>query len=312
MSTHNERRYAAIDIGTNTALLLIVGLDQDGNLAELVQEQRFPRLGQGLGKTGLIRDVNSAAALRFVEEYVRIAAQYQPEWIKIVGTAALREAENGHAFCHAVLESTGLTVEIISGDDEAWFSYLGAISNKSHLEGETLVVDIGGGSCEFILGKMDVFKKAVSLGIGSVKLTEAFGLESRVSSGVLEEARQFVFDHLLLNKEQISFRADHLVGTAGTYTTLAAIHAGMTEYESTRIDGSVLTLGQIDEIQQRLKNKNSAQRLEIPGIVRGREDVVLGGTIIAREILDWFGLSELIVSDRGLRFGVILATLKHI
>ncbi len=298
--------YACIDIGTNTVLLLVARMDETGELEEVRQEQRFARLGEGLRKTGKIKDANAQKALDFVDEYATIAIEYDVEWIKIVGTAALREAENGQELCNRILQRAGLKVNLISGEEEARYAYLGALSNKTHLKGQNLVVDIGGGSTEFIWGEDGKFEEAISLPIGSAKLTEKFGLQDAVTAEIVEEAGAHFRSFLDDIKQRLPSGIDHMIGTAGTFTTLAAVQFQVEKYKRDVIDGSKLTAAQIEAILHRLAKLEAKDRLDLPGIDPGREDVILGGAVIAEEILRWFGMDEIIISDRGLRFGVVL------
>jgi exopolyphosphatase/guanosine-5'-triphosphate,3'-diphosphate pyrophosphatase len=217
----------------------------------------------------------------------------------------LREAENGQELCNRILQRAGLKVNLISGVEEARYAYLGALSNKTHLKGQNLVVDIGGGSTEFIWGEDGKFEEAISLPIGSAKLTEKFGLQGAVNSGTVEEAGVHFRSFLDDIKQRLPSGIDHMIGTAGTFTTLAAVQFQVEKYKRD-VDGSKLTAAQIEAILHRLGKLEAKDRLDMPGIDPGREDVILGGAVIAEEILRWFGMDEIIISDRGLRFGVVL------
>jgi exopolyphosphatase/guanosine-5'-triphosphate,3'-diphosphate pyrophosphatase len=301
--------YASIDLGSNTVLLLIVQRESDGSLVEIRQEQRFPRLGEGIQQTGRIKSEKIEKTAQYLEEYLQLCRKYNVRWVKLVGTAALREAENGKEFCATIKNELNVEVNLISGEQEARLGYIGALSNKSELSGRILMVDIGGGSSEFTWGQNDKYEHEISLPIGSVKLTEKYALENRTSSSQIQQAQNFITTVLEKNSARFPQKVDTMIGTAGTFTTLAQIQMKMSEYDSKKIDSSILKLEQVSDIQAHLKELDAQQRLKIPGLVPGREDVILGGTIIAAEILRFFGKGEIIISDRGLRFGVIIEEL---
>lgn len=294
-------RFAAIDIGTNTALLLVVEV-RAGQLVPLIQEQRFPRLGQNLAQTGFLQRENMDRALGFLKEYVQICRLYGVEWVRAVGTAALREARNGADFLEMVRRELALEIEVISPEQEARFAFLGSLSNKN-LTGFGLVCDIGGGSTELIWGEPHLFQGFVSLPTGSVKLTERFGLHRAVPAAGLRQASEWVRGELAI---RLSRKPDWLVGTAGTFTTLAAIDLELNAYDADRIDGHVLHRSAVEKMVKRLASLNAAERLAIPGIPPGREEVILAGAILAHEVMKYLGFDTCTVSDRGIRWGAIL------
>ena len=300
--------YASVDIGSNTILLLVARRNQDGGLVPVHQEQRFPRLGQGLQESGLLAAQNMAKALEYLREYRQIAAEYGVRWMRMVATAAVREARNGDRFVQKVWQELGLQVEVLQPEQEAKLAFLGALANKRQLTGRVVVADVGGGSTEFVWGKPGEPEGWISFPVGSVKLTERFALQNKTRPDRIRQAAAY-FRSVL--SEKLPRITDHLVGTAGTFTTIAAILQGLERYDADRVDGYRASWRQLEELVERLAKMNAGERLRLPGVDPGREDVILGGAIIAREVLRYFGQKQVIISDRGLRYGAILERLQN-
>ena len=303
-------RMAAIDIGTNTILLLIAEVSAKNQIEPIYQAQRVARLGQGVNETGKLRPENVKKALDVLEAYQTVCRAYSVQKVLCVGTSALRDASDRGDFLSAVKHYLGLEIRVISGEEEARLSFLGALSNKPALKGSVLVADIGGGSTEFVSGKAGKYEGCRSLNVGSVRLTERF---FHHDPPVTEELNAFrnLLDQEFRKIDAISVEPDHLVGVAGTVTTLAAMALKMTDYDPGKTDGYELSLEQIRRLIRQLKALPSKERLKIPGLYPGREDVILAGSLILEGILEIFNRNAVIVSDRGLRFGVLLNEVSH-
>ena len=304
-----QKRIAAIDIGTNTILLLIGEISENGRLLPLYQAQNVARLGKDVNKTGKLNPENMDRALQILREYKIIAEGNNVSKVLLVGTSALRDASNSSDFLKRVQENLGWKIRIIDGEEEARLSFLGALSNKTDLTGQVLVVDIGGGSTEFAWGHAQAYDARKSLNIGSVRLTEQF---CHHDPPLLEEMDSCItqirnsLNPLLMEVK----KPDHLVGVAGTVTTLAAMSLQQTTYNSEKIDGFRLSLQEISKLIRKMQTMPARERLKLPGLYPGREDVILAGSILLLEIMRIFSQKEVIVSDRGLRFGVILDYLR--
>lgn len=298
------KKVAAIDIGTNTALLLIAGWD-GREIHPVAQKEEIVRLGEGVDETRLLSKAAIARTLAAIDGHVRLAREFSCETVLISGTSAVRAAGNRDTLLNAIRTEFGLSMRVLSGREEARLTYLGALSNKRSLGGGILLVDIGGGSTEFICGKQEEINFEMSLDIGSVRLTERFVQEDPISQlefGVLQD---FIRSQLqALNAQQII--SAHFVGVAGTVTTLAAVHFKAGNYDAARIDNSVLTIRDVEILVQSLKSKTLAQRKRLPGLNPKRADVILAGGLILQEVMREFNRDNVIVSDRGLRFGLIL------
>ncbi len=299
------KKIAAIDIGTNTALLLVAEVSKHNEIIPLTQEERIIRLGQGVDRNRNLNEEAIARSLAAIRGQTKIADGLGAEQVLISGTSAVRDAANREALLNAIEDEFGITMQVLSGEEEAKLTYFGALSNKN-LQGDILVVDIGGGSTEFIVGTQQKIKSATSLNIGSVRLTERFVENDPITDTECNSIRRTVKEQLTSLK---SFDAGQLLGIAGTITTLAAMHQQMEIYDSSKIENYLLTFSQVEEIVSDLKMKTFSERKQIPGLRPERADVILAGGLILLEVMQHFKSKETLVSDRGVRFGLILQAL---
>ena len=304
-----EERIAAIDIGTNTILLLIAELSPNGGLFPVYQAQGVARLGKGVDKTGKLNPKNMEKAIRILREYKVIVEGNRASRVLLVGTSALRDATNRDDFLNRVKETLGWESKIIPGEEEARLSFLGALSNKSALRERILVVDIGGGSTEFVWGSAGTVEGRKSLNIGSVRLTEQFFRYDPPSSEEMKNCTKHIRDNLN-SLRMVVQKPDCIVAVAGTATTLAAMVLRQSKYDGERIDGFKLSLSDVSMLIRKMQAMPAKERLKLPGLYSGREDVILAGSILLVEIMKFFDQKEVIVSDRGLRFGLILDNLR--
>jgi len=200
----------------------------------------------------------------------------------------------------------GLEIEIVSGEQEAQLAFWGALSNKGNLPGRVLVVDIGGGSTEFIWGEAEEFESAISLKFGSVQLTEKFIHSDPAAENEISELENYVAAQLHRHWPKLPHQVDIIVGTAGTVTTLAAMAQNLTTYDPQRVDGFKLTSSKLLHLITEIKRRTLTERLRLPALQTGRADVILAGALILRHILQMWNKDYVLVSDRGLRFGVII------
>ena len=305
------KKVAAIDIGTNTALLLIAEVTKQSELHPLVQKERIVRLGEAVDRTGLLKTEAMTRTLQAIEDYVKIASNLKTEIVLISGTSAVRDAENRDEFKRQIKARFGLDLQVLSGEEEAQLTYFGALTNKQDLKGEILLIDIGGGSTEIIVGKLESIEKTISLDIGSVRLTERLIKHDPITDSEFQAIQNLVQDEIIQFSHDWSIYPKHFVGVAGTATTLAAMHLGIVDYNSELIDYSVLNYLQIAEIIKQLKVKSLEDKKKIPGLKPERADVMLAGGLILFEIMKRFNYRQIIISDRGLRFGLILKYLKN-
>ena len=311
MAHAGPARLASLDLGTNTFLLLIAEVAA-GTITPILDRETIVRLGKGVEAAG---NLNAAAMQRgyaCLQEYVALARQYQAEKIFAVGTSALRDAANRAEFIDAALAQTGVRVEVISGEKEARLIFAGTVSNKTALPAPLAVLDIGGGSTEVVMGEAVSSPasknslQARSADIGSVRLTERFIQNDPVQPEEMMRLRRQTETVLRATWPAASLApVKTLIGTAGTITTLAAMAQAMREYDAARIDGYLLTRQKLGELIMALRQRTVAQRCELPGLAPARADVILAGAIILETFLDLYKFPELLVSDRGLRYGVL-------
>jgi exopolyphosphatase/guanosine-5'-triphosphate,3'-diphosphate pyrophosphatase len=295
------RRLAAIDIGTNTVRMLVAAQD-GGDLRPVVRRRRITGLGKSLRETGGIGERefrDSVAALRdFRKEMDGLGVRRY----RACGTAGLREASNRDAFLSAA-EEAGISVEIITAREEARSTWEGTAGQAGERDG-TLVMDIGGGSTEFIAGPGE--RDSVSLPIGVVVLLGSFRLSDPPLSAELQNIGFFLTERISAGTrgwKRRNFRK--LVGTAGTFTTLAALEMRMKVYRPERIDGFRMRLAAVRRWEARLAGLTERQRLRLPGMEKGRERYIVPGVIQAVAAMEHFGLTNLHISDSGLLEGIL-------
>jgi exopolyphosphatase/guanosine-5'-triphosphate,3'-diphosphate pyrophosphatase len=305
---------AGIDIGTNTLRLLVADAGPY-TFKELCSERRITRLGQDLDGTGMLsldaRQRSIIALLDFRDSIRRHDVLHTAA----IGTSALRKASNTHVFIDDVKKSTGLDIRVITGEEEARLTLLGVSRMLRGVRSPTdndrlrssIIIDIGGGSTEIIMTRPGAEPKMVSLALGAVYLSERFIKHDPPSRKELELLRHTVRAELRMHDKVLGKDpAGILVGTAGTVTTLAAMEQKLTEYDPEKINGFILTLKAIDDIVTVLSRSILEERKNIPGLESGREDIILAGAMVAQEIMEQYGHSMMIVSDWGLREGVII------
>lgn len=300
---------AAIDIGTNTILLLIVEVDSTEIKTILEDRQVIARLGKGVDAQKNILPETFSGVKDFLLKYKELCNNYAVEKIFAVGTSALRDAKNSKEFCRFIEKETSINIEIISGNEEALWTFRGSIPRLQNSTQTFSVIDIGGGSTEITSGTIHALSSTVSIDIGSVRLTERYLKKSPPDDAALTEARQYIFEQLQ-NCNIHHIHKTLCIGVAGTITTLAAIDLGILEFDRNKIDGYVLTIEAIRKIFSSLKNKTYEQILQYPQILPGRADILLAGIMILIEIMELAKLPSISVSVRGLRYGIILRELE--
>ena len=304
-------RIAALDLGTNTFLMLVVEYDGE-TLRPLHRESEVVRLGRGLDASGYLTPASMEKGLQCLEAFVRQAKELGADPILACGTSALREAKNADVFLHRARERTGLNIRVISGEQEAEYSFFGALSNKPDLPEPIVLVDIGGGSTELCGGTHRKMEKMLSVKIGSVRLTERFLRHDPVLPEEMDAVTEAIDRHLdrlpVLFPYQPPFS---LIGNAGTVTTLAAMSLRLHRYDADKVDGCRLSLEGIETLIGELARRTVEERKKMVGLPEKRADVILAGAVILSRVMRKLRQPELIVSDRGIRFGMILDYLRR-
>lgn len=289
-------RFASIDIGTNSVLLLVAERGAKGGFTALLERAEITRLGRGVDQTKTLAPEAIADTLAVLESYARDAKGLNVEAIAATATSAARDASNGPAFLAEVKARAGIAVEIIAGDEEARLSFASAWADFGRM-GPLVVLDIGGGSTEFIYGDahgQPGWRK--SFDVGSVRLTERCGGDRATISAVLTETFS------ALPPPPPGFL---LVGVAGTVTTVCAVAKKVEPYDPLRVHGAMLTAAELQKTADRLWALPLEQRRTLPGLQPKRADVIPAGAEILLAAAKKLGATAVCVSDRGLRWGLL-------
>jgi len=304
-------RVAAIDIGTNTVLLLIAEMSPVGELVALADEARITRLGQGVDRSRKLAPEAVERTLACISDYAAEITRYGVDAVAAVGTSAMRDAagaagENNNFLARAA-EILGVEPRVVSGDIEADLAFSGGLLGLG-LSGPVIAFDVGGGSSELIVGVagpgVATVERRRSLDVGSVRLFERHVRSDPPSAFEMSNVSAFALDQLLAVPPPPPGRP--LIGMAGTVTTLAAIARRIDPYDPERIHGMRLRADEITELGRRLMEMPLAHRVELPGLEPKRADVIPVGAAIVSAIVAWAKAPQIVVSDRGVRWGLAL------
>jgi exopolyphosphatase/guanosine-5'-triphosphate,3'-diphosphate pyrophosphatase len=298
-------RVAAFDCGTNSLRLLVADLDAaTGTAEELVREMRVVRLGQGVDRTGRIAEASLQRVFAAVEDYMETVRQHDVRTIRFCATSAARDAENAEEFLTGIKQRTGVEPEVLDGDEEARVSFAGATRSLPPLAEPLLVVDIGGGSTELILGNGDgTVRAAQSLDIGSVRLNERHLAGDPPSKEEIAAAVADIdaaLDACVVDPAE----AGAVIGVAGTVTTLAAAVLDLDGYDATVIHHSVLRPDAVQGAVARLLALMVEQRKALPYMHPGRADVIGAGGLILDRVLRRTTVKSMLVSEHDILDGI--------
>ncbi|MCL2449400.1 MAG: Ppx/GppA family phosphatase [Polyangiaceae bacterium] len=298
-------RVATIDIGTNTVLLLVAERRGDGRLTALLERATVTRLGEGVDKARQLAPAAIARTLTCLDEYASVVEGYGVDRVAIVGTSAMRDARGGERIVEGVRAAFGVDPTVITGDAEARLTFSGGASGLDAAGDELAVFDIGGGSTEIILGRRGpppAIAYAHSFDIGSVRLTERHVTSDPPGSGEIAAIEKAASAALARVPQWSGSSAP--IGVAGTVTTLAAVALGIAPYDGSRIHGARVGFDQLRAVVTRLAGMTLAERRQVPGMEPKRADVVVAGGLVVLAILEHWSASSLLVSDRGVRWGL--------
>jgi exopolyphosphatase/guanosine-5'-triphosphate,3'-diphosphate pyrophosphatase len=301
------KRVASVDIGTNTILLLIAEVNE-GKLKSLFEKETIVRLGEGLQKTGGLSSEAMERGLQTLAKYLEQCQAMKVQKIFAIGTSALREANNSKVFLKMVKEKLDLSIEIISGEKEAYLSFFAVARDLKEMEKPILVVDVGGGSTEFILGKGGRITQWVSLPLGSVRFTEEFLLSDPVQEGEwgkMEKEIRKLFINIPRPREPLS-----MVAVGGTATTLASVEQGLEEFVTEKIHHFILKKEALRNQLLLYRSRTIDERRKIPGLPPARADVILAGGAILYMAMDELNCSSALISCHGVRYGLLYKRLN--
>ncbi len=301
-------RYAAIDIGTNSVLLLVAERDPGGVFQPILERAEITRLGRGVDRTHRLSERGIEDTLQVLASYVGQArALGVQKWV-VSATSAARDAENGEEFLSRARERAGVRVRIISGDLEAQLVYSAVVADfgRRFPNQALVVIDIGGGSTEFIYGRAGAGREISfrrSYDVGSVRLTERYFN----TDPIRDQDRARVYSELRKTFSELPPPGPSVViGVAGTVTTLFAIQNRIEPYDPAKVHGGKLTLKQVGSLANRLCGIPLEERMRLPGLLPKRADVICAGALILETALEKLGAADCVVSDRGLRWGLLL------
>jgi len=304
------RRVAAIDIGTNSVILLVVEASSSG-VRSIVDRAAITRLGFGVDRTLRLDGASSERTLEclrlFADELERLGVKSR----QVVGTSALRDASDGDEFLSRAEGILGVRPRVLSGEDEARLTFRGALSGLNFAENVT-VFDVGGGSTEVIAGRASTREsevdRAISVDIGAVRLLERHIKHDPPQPEELLAVQQDIRMHL---PESTRYRdSSSVVGVAGTVTTLFAMTQQLAAYDGERVHGGRLRRAEVQYWSDTLARQAVDERRGITGLEPKRADVIGIGALIVLELMDWLGTKEVVVSDRGVRWGLVEQALR--
>jgi exopolyphosphatase / guanosine-5'-triphosphate,3'-diphosphate pyrophosphatase len=310
MVEEQPMRVAAIDCGTNSIRLLIADIDGN-NFREVVRDMEIVRLGQGVDETGQFHPDAIARTLAAVDKFAAEIAKRGVEKIRFCATSATRDATNRHLFVDGLRERLGIELEVISGDEEAALSFAGAIKDLDPSNGPFLVVDIGGGSTEFVFGTSTV-EAARSVNIGCVRMTERHFASDPATPEQIDAARSDIQAAIAQAAAVVPItQAKTLVAVAGTATTVAAAALDLPEYDRYAIHLSRISAQQTHDAATMFATSNREQRLALGYMHPGRVDVIAAGSLVLSEIMKATGASEFVASELDILDGMAFSLARN-
>ena len=297
----------SVDMGTNSTRVLVAE-PRDGTLHILDRRQTITRLGQDVNATGRLADAAVERTLACLRDYREILDRHGVERIRAAATSAARDAANRDEFFDAVEDTIGVRPELLSGAEEGRMSFLGATGDLDHALGPFLVVDIGGGSTEFIVGT-DAVEGVISVDVGCVRLTEKFLEHDPPLPEELTASISLTDAYLedVVREVPGVAEARTLVGVAGTITTVAAVELGLATYDRDAIHHFRLSHDAAEDVFRTRATESRAQRIHNPGLEEARADVIVGGCCVLVALFRRFGFDEMIVSEADILDGLALS-----
>lgn len=297
-------RYAVIDVGTNSVKFHIGEKGPDGGWRRIVDRAEVTRLGERLGETG---EIGREAMERTVAAIADMAAEARREnvsAIAAVGTMGLRTARNSESFLSEVERRSGVRIEVISGEEEGRLAYFAVKSGLRLADGTLVVFDTGGGSTQFTFGRGSVVDERFSLSVGAVRYTEQFGLAGVISAEQLRAALDAIGKDLA--RLDAARPPDVLVGMGGAVTNIAAVKLGLAHYDADVVQGTRIERAEVARQIELYRGRSVEERRRVVGLQPKRADVILAGTCIVTTVMSKLGKDSLLVSDRGLRHGLLV------
>lgn len=300
-------RVATVDIGTNTVLLLVAERRADGLLHAIAERATITRLGKGVDRTRRLAPRAVALTLACLDSYASIARELGVTRVAIVGTSAMRDAEGGEEVRGHVRAVFGADIRVLSGHEEGVLTFRGALGGLTvDVQHEVGVFDIGGGSTEIVLGRGDggapTLSYVASFDVGSVRLTERHVMHDPPSLEERDVLTQVADEAFSAVPQRVGEAA--AVGVAGTMTTLAAVSLRLDPYDGARVHGQLMQRSELSRVVDQLAALDVEARRQVLGMEPNRADVIVAGGHIALALLDHWGAQDVVISDRGVRWGL--------
>lgn len=310
--------FASIDVGSNTIRLLI-GRIEENRVIDVYADRKTTRLGNKVEQTGKLQQENMDTSLQVLRDFASAIRRHGVAHTRAVATSALREASNSAHFIERVLNATGIPIEVIPGEKEAQFTLKGILSSIPGFEisphepehNPTLIIDIGGGSSEWILYINKDHVQMGSLPVGVIKLAQKFLQTDPVSDSDMKALASGITPSLAGLRERVGHHISprtRLIGTAGTFTTIASIDLGLDSYARQKVHLHTMPLAKLKDMQKSLVALPLDKRKKIRGLEPDRADLIIPGIQFTISIMDFFGFQHITISDHGLLEGVILDT----
>lgn len=301
------RVLAGVDIGTLTCRLLIGEVTRERRIRVLRGDRKILRLGEGVAKNRRLRGDAMDRVVETLREWRNVIRDYDVSGEVAVATSAVRDADNREAFLGRIRDEAGFDVELISGEEEARRTLLGIRSGLPKEAGGILGLDIGGGSTEFIMDRPGRPLAVRSMELGVVRVTELALIHDPPTEADRRRAEELVLNAVRSAMASLgSPDGLTLVGTAGTITTLAAMAQGLVTYDASRVQGFTITRDTVQRLEADILRRSIKERQGMPGLESGREEVIAAGTVIIRTIMDELRVDRCLVSEYGLREGILV------
>lgn len=305
-----SRRVAVIDTGTNSTRLLVADIE-DRRLKELARHSEITRLGEGVDSTAVLSEAAMARVRAVFAGYQKITSDLEADDRFILATSSVRDAANGEDFIAGLARHAAFEYRILEGRQEAELSFTGAILDTSSSE-RVMLVDVGGGSTEVVVGGIGEIRYVASMNLGCVRLTEKLFGGGRIDASAIASATGYIDERLRSELDRAELAdTSKAVAVAGSATSLAAYDLGLSVYDRAKVHGHRLVRDRLDQMLFALAGMTMKQRLKISILQTGRADVIVAGALLLQRIMDYAGLSELVVSEKDILDGAAMWIVEH-
>lgn len=305
------KKIGAIDIGTNSMRILLAKVE-NGCIIESFKDLRTTRIGEDVDRTGELSALAIQRNIQALKEFINIAKREGIRQIPIIATSAVRDAKNREAFIKRAKEEIDAHIDVITGEQEAQLGFLGVLRGLKEKDKNILVIDIGGGSTEFIFGNKEGIKYLTSINMGAVRMTEKFLRTDPICKVEIEELVKNVDEMIESTINYLrNLKIDKAIGIGGTATTIAAVSKKLEVYDKDKIHHSHLSYEQVKSIQHIFLSKNLEERKQIKGLQPKRADIIMAGIIILDRILAKLAVEDMIISEYDNLEGLVFEQLEH-